>query len=257
MPRTPPVALILYTLREQCAADLPRTLELVREAGFRWVEIAGTHGLTPAEFRRRLDDAGLRACSAHHGLNELDEPDAVTDLAEALGHTRIVMPWTEARTRRDASSLITALSRCAESLADAGLSLCYHNHDFEFQPMPDGDGTQTLWDVLAGCPTLNFEIDLGWAWYAGRDPAELLAACRGRTPLLHAKDLAQRGVPARFTPVGEGGVPWVAVLNAPAAREAEFIIVEQDDLNGMDPGEAIRRSRAGVLAALAEGPSDA
>jgi len=249
MTTTPPVALILYTLRDQCADDLPRTLDLVREAGYEWVELAGTHGLTPPEFRRRLDDAGLRACSSHHGLDQFEALDPVADLADELGYRHVVMPWTEARSPEEFAPVLASLDRAAGNLAERGLRLCYHNHDFEFVPTPGGG---TLWDSLVACEALSFEIDLGWAWYAGRDPAELLGSCRGRVPLLHAKDIARRGEPARFTPVGDGAVPWGEVLTTPAAREAEFVIVEQDDLYGMDPGEAIRRSRAAVLDALGE-----
>ena len=48
----------LYTVREAMAEDADRTLAVLAEIGYRDVELAGTYGMTPAAFRRRLDDAG-------------------------------------------------------------------------------------------------------------------------------------------------------------------------------------------------------
>jgi len=60
-----PVGLQLYSLREQLAKDVPGSLGRVHEFGIRYVELAGTYGMSPDRFRRELDSAGLTAVSGH------------------------------------------------------------------------------------------------------------------------------------------------------------------------------------------------
>src|ERR687896_116946 len=88
------VALELYTVREQAAADFPGTLRAVAEAGYRAVEFAGTHGLAAGELRATLDGLGLRAMGAHIALDRFLE-DAGQAIAEAkeLGCAYAVVPW--------------------------------------------------------------------------------------------------------------------------------------------------------------------
>ncbi len=49
-----PVALQLYTVREDAARDFVGTLEQVAEIGYAGVELAGYGPLTPAELRAKL-----------------------------------------------------------------------------------------------------------------------------------------------------------------------------------------------------------
>ena len=66
----------LYTLRS--LDDLDRILDVVANAGYRWVETVGSHLDNAAEVRAKLDARGLKASSSHVGLAALRErPDAV------------------------------------------------------------------------------------------------------------------------------------------------------------------------------------
>ena len=87
---------------------------------------------------------------------------------------------------------VANFGRWAEQLKAAGLGFAYHNHDFEFDPLPDGDG-DTMFDILVKetDPNLvNFEVDVYWAAHGGLDPAHLLRELQGRIPLIHLKDMA-------------------------------------------------------------------
>jgi sugar phosphate isomerase/epimerase len=244
--KRPRVALMLYTVRDACEADLPGTLAMIREAGYEWVELAGLAGRDAESFRRELDAAGLRACGAHHGLDELREPQRVIDASKTLGYTRAVMPYTETRDREGFTALLAELETAFDALVAGGVELCYHNHDFEFAPF---DGGGSMWQMVEAS-SLSLEIDLGWAWFAGRDPAALIERHKGRTPMLHFKDLASRDGDARYTAVGEGGVPWSDILRANGA--AEFAIVEQDELYGEDLAANIARSYKALDTLLGE-----
>ena len=80
-----PVGLQLYSLRNQFAKDVPGTLDKVRDFGIQYVELAGTYGLTPAEFKKQLDARGLKAISAHFPYEQLR--DHVEDVARDAKNT--------------------------------------------------------------------------------------------------------------------------------------------------------------------------
>src|ERR1700730_2956876 len=59
------IGLQLYSLREQFAKDVPKTLDQVSSFGITYVETHSTYGLTPEKFRTELDSRGLTAVSGH------------------------------------------------------------------------------------------------------------------------------------------------------------------------------------------------
>src|ERR1700712_2270670 len=67
-----PPGIQLYTVRENLPKDTPGTLKALHDIGFREVETAGFGKYSVKEFRGLLDDAGLKAPSAHLNLNAPD-----------------------------------------------------------------------------------------------------------------------------------------------------------------------------------------
>ena len=124
-----------------------------------------------------------------------------------------------------------------------GLRFGFHNHDGELRTLDDG---RTVLDRLLELPPerLFLELDLGWAWFAGVDPVDLVARVAPRAPLVHVKDIAGTSKP-RHVPVGDGDVGYADVL--PAIRElgVEWLLVEQDEADG-SAIDAVRRSYTAV-----------
>ena len=142
--------------------------------------------------------------------------------------------------RRTRSSSGSPRSRRA--CAHAGLRLGFHNHDAELRPLDDG---RTVLDRLADLGDgLFFEVDLGWAWFAGVEPAGLVERLAPRVPLVHVKDLAPHAE-QRFVPVGDGDVGYRELLPAIEGLGIEWLLVEQDETEG-PPLDAVRRSFAVV-----------
>lgn len=223
------IALQLYTLREQTAADMLGTLQRVGEMGYRAVELAGYGNSSPREIRRALDKRGMRAAGAHAGVREWQQVDQVLDALHTLGCGYAVVPSLPADQRRTIAQVRTLceqLNDWAEQCRDAGIRFAYHNHNFEFAPLED----TTIWDVLLAStdPTLvGIELDAYWAQYAGQTPVELIGRLAGRLPLLHVKDMANN--PERNdVPAGSGVLNWGAILPAAARAGVEWYIVEQD-----------------------------
>ncbi|HEX6291917.1 MAG TPA: sugar phosphate isomerase/epimerase [Herpetosiphonaceae bacterium] len=219
------VAVQLYTLRDLTASDMLGTLRQLAQIGYRAVELAGYGNTTPQAIRAELDTLGMRAAAAHVRLDQLEQADGAVEALKTIGCEYVVVPWVGEEHRGSVAQvreLAEQLNRTARRLAQHGLRLAYHNHQFEFAPL---DGT-TMWDLLVAetDPALvDFELDVYWAAYADQDPLALIERHGARLPLLHLKDRAADE--ERDAPVGQGTLPWEPIL---AASRARWYIVEQD-----------------------------
>jgi sugar phosphate isomerase/epimerase len=237
-------ALQLYSVRAAAERDLAAVLEHVGGLGLDGVELAGLHGHEPRQVRAWLDEAGLAVAAAHVGLDDLEtDPLPVYRAVETLGSDLAVVGWlppslSAAVTR----GYVERLDRASRQANAAGLRLGFHTHDAELRPADDGSVLLDL--LLAGAPQLELELDLGWAWIAGRDAAELLRQIGERCRVVHVKDFADRDDRSSFTSVGEGAVPFAELLLG--AGPFDWLVAEQDD--GFEPDElaAAARSAAAV-----------
>ena len=248
LPAAPPIALQLYTLRTLLPDALEPTLHAVHDAGYRHVELAGLHGRTASELRSILDEVGLDVVSAHVPMDRLDaELAGVAEEAKALGYAWVVVPWIapDERAPELVDSLPPKLDAWARFLADKGLKLAYHNHDFEFEI---AQGGTTLFDAIVERtdPSLvSLELDVYWAAVAGHDPSALIGELGERVRLLHAKDRAPDGL---YTNVGQGDLDWITIIDSAKAAGVEAYIVEHDEPPA--PLDDIRVSFAALREAL-------
>lgn len=191
-----PVGLQLYSLRDIFKDNVALGLQLTRNFGFVEVELAGTYGLTPAEFRKRLEWYGLKPIAGHWSYQLWEtNPESVVKEAKALGLRYAGCAWIphqgmfdEATCRKAAS----AFNRAGEVAAARGITFFYHNHGYEF--VPHGDGT--LFDLMVKETKpdwVAYEMDVFWTVHPGQDPVELLRRYPDRWKLFHIKDL-KKGV---------------------------------------------------------------
>jgi len=224
--------LMLYTLRDECVRDFEGTLAAVAALGYEGVELSDLHGHAPDTVRGWLDRLGLVAVGRHAGLEALEHDlPALADELSVLGCDRIALSWIDPpETSAEARAAAARIASLAEAAERNGLRLGFHNHWGELTALDDG---LTLLDLLRALPAerLWLELDLGWAWVAGADPAALLLANAGSCPLVHVKDFRSREG-REFCPVGQGAVGYERVL--PVARTAgvEWLLVEQDEVDG-------------------------
>ncbi|MCW3054482.1 MAG: hypothetical protein JWN14_3652, partial [Chthonomonadales bacterium] len=105
------VGVQLYSVRNECAKDLPGVLEAVAKMGYTGVEFAGYHGRTAAELRKMLDQNHLQCYGTHVDLNALqgDNLEKTAAFCKELDCKFIVVPWLpEARRNSRATILETA-----------------------------------------------------------------------------------------------------------------------------------------------------
>ncbi len=239
----PRIALQLYTIRDALQQDFAATLHRVREIGYSHVEMAGFGTHTAVEVKAMLDDAGLTPTSSHCPIDRLENDiDAALDDIRTLGVKYIICPWLPEERRKDEA----AWRGCARSLAKAGaaarsrgITLCYHNHSFEFVKVGGRYALDLLYDETD--PThVQAELDTYWIRHGGADPAAYIRKLANRCPVLHIKDMADN--PERsFAEVGNGILDWKGIFAAASDSGVEWAIVEQDTCPG-DPFESIRLS---------------
>ena len=187
-----PIGLQLYSLRSQCAKNVTATLDEVRKFGIKYLELAGTYGLTPKKFKTELDAHGLKAVSAHFSYESFrDYPETVARQAKELGLKYAGCAWIphtgdfNEKTCREAAAVF---NHAGEVLAKHGLKFFYHVHGYEFQPYKDG----TLLDLLMAETKpefANFEMDVFWIVFPGQDPVKLLEKYPSRWILMHVKGM--------------------------------------------------------------------
>jgi sugar phosphate isomerase/epimerase len=220
-----PIAVQLYSLREEIQSDLHGVIHRLADIGYVGVEPFG--GLDHHTLAKLLKDHGLVASSAHLGLPIDQNNRAALDAAEAYGIKRIVVPWQpeDRFTTVDGIKQVTdELNEAARFISQYGYELGYHNHWAEVGIVEGRPAYQIMFENLE--PNVFFEIDTYWVRVGGLDPAAVVKEMGSRAPLLHIKD--GPGVRGQaMLAAGEGVMDFPAIIEA-SGGNAEYLIVELD-----------------------------
>ncbi|MEO8823767.1 MAG: sugar phosphate isomerase/epimerase [Ginsengibacter sp.] len=258
-PKKPLIGLQLYTVRDAMAKDPKAALAKVAGIGYNSVEGATYtgdekfYGMSPVEFKQVLKDNGLVMYSSHYRLGEdkmngqemkgtiLHDWDKAIEDATKVGLKYMVCAWLSPEERgtldhykKVADDLNVAGSKCK----NAGIQLCYHNHDFEFEKQ---DGKYPYDILMRTDPNLvKMEMDLYWIKKAGQDPIALFEKHPGRYPLWHVKDM-DKTPQKNFTEVGNGVIDFKEIFKYKSLAGMKYFFVEQDQTPG-DPFVSIKES---------------
>lgn len=223
-----PIGLQLYSVRDDCARDLPGTLAAVARMGYTGVEFYTFNDHKAQDVRTMLDDLGLVCCGAHVGLATLlgDALKRTVEYHQTLGNKYLVVPsLPEERRKSIAAWRETArlFSDLAARVKPHGMLVGYHNHGVEFQQL---DG-QVPFDVFFGAtsPEVIMQLDLGNGMHGGGDMLACLRRYPGRAVTIHLKEYS----PDNMALIGDGGVPWNDVFALCEQQgKTEWYIVEHE-----------------------------
>ena len=233
MSKTLPIAVQVYSVREEAERDFAGTMKKLGEMGYDGVELAGLYGKSAEEIRDSIKAAGLTAISAHVSYDELagDLEKTLQDY-ETIGCRYIVIPWL-GEDRRFGTALyeetIKEIPVISEGCKKHGMTLLYHNHDFEFAKTLDG--TYALDQLYAEVPAdvLGAEPDTCWIKVGGPDPSEWLKKYSGRCPLVHVKDFRRKADGVDLLALGEGEQDFPTLVKTAKECGAQWLVIEQDD----------------------------
>ncbi len=263
-----PVAVQLYSVRDEVGADMASALRKVKEMGYDGVEFAGLFGHSADYIRGLLDAYELEAVSAHVPLAEmLADPEGTFETYAKIGCRFVAVPYVTEERRPGGelwNQMFEEIAMLGEVAKKHGITLLYHNHDFEFQKVDGEYGLDVLYSKVSP-ELLQTELDTCWVNIGGENPAEYIAKYNGRTPVVHLKDFNIEGkLPKHlyaliglndeeeddepssfeFRPVGHGMQNIPAILDASVKSGAQWVVVEQDENTmGLSRMESIKTSR--------------
>ena len=211
------MAVQLYSARtligtpELFAKNHRYVLSRLVQMGFTGAEPAGYdegkfYGMEPAEFKKVMDEAGLRLVSSHTSRplspqqlasgvfsDALPWWDACIAAHKAAGIPRLVMSWSQPLSDETGLRTMAAyLEAIGKRCNDAGIKFGYHSHSHEFKPVA---GTTMMdWFISHTSPeNVFFEMDVYWAVIGGVSPVAYMKKYPGRFELLHIKDQFEIG----------------------------------------------------------------
>ncbi|MFF0339762.1 sugar phosphate isomerase/epimerase family protein [Kribbella sp. NPDC004875] len=223
------LSLQLYTVRGKLEEDFDGTLARIAQIGYTKVEPFGV-----TAFADRLADAlpkhGLSAPTTHAGLLK-DDTAAIYAAAQRLGIATVIDPHTDPARWQSADGIkeiAAGLNQAAKEAAEHGITVGYHNHQFELESKIGGaHGLEILVDNLSD--EVIVEVDTYWAAVGGADVPALLKKFGERVTAIHVKDGDGTLNNKAQVAVGDG---TIAVADILAAAPQALRVVELDDFTG-------------------------
>lgn len=258
-PRRIPIAVQLYSVREDVGKDIDPVLERVAKMGFAGVEFYGNgyakyNGKTK-ELRKKLDDLKLKSEGIHVSTAALrgDGLKQSIETSKILGTRFLIVAGDGDFVDPEKSkALAETFNKAAEALKPLDIACGYHNHTAEFKK----DGDKTYWDLFADRTSKDvvLQLDVGHAAAAGVDPVKLIKKHTGRTGTAHIAPHVGRDEKGRKAIIGQDSIDWKSCIAA--CREVggtEWYVIEQESYpDGKSPMECTEMSLAGFRKIQAE-----
>ena len=262
------VGVQLFSIREDMRKDPQGTLNALAEMGYKYVEHANYigrkfYGWEAKEFKKRLDDLGMKMPSGHTVMGKLHWDDAKNDFtdlwkntvedAAIMGQELVISPSIDMGIRKDKNLLLKYMdifNKSGELCQKSGMRFGYHNHDFEFSEKLEGE---LLYDIMLNNtdPTLVAQqLDIGNMINGGGVPAEVMKKFPGRFVSMHVKDeVPSSAGHEKFesTVLGKGsGQIDVQALVKLGDKEGgtKHFIIEQESYQGLKPLDCMKQNIA-------------
>ena len=221
----------LYSVRSMLAQDPEGTLAMIADAGYAEIEPAYDYGnRTPEQFRKIVDDNGLKVVGSHHNPYDFrgDLAEVTFERAVTLGQKYVGVSYMDGQQTADGyRRMAEEMNRWGEAAKTYGLRWYAHLHDNEFGTDPDtGEVLFDVWLAETDPKLVWFELDLYWILRAGADPVDYIDRYETRFPLFHLKD----GIPTEGieTDLGEGTVDFPGILSHLRNLGSHHFVVERD-----------------------------
>lgn len=237
------VGIIMGTARFMMQNGVEDALIQLKEMGIKHLEGAGTRSMPRAEYKALLDKYGFDVVAGGVSFDKLENADSIRAQIENLkyyGAEYAVCYWIPHNgddfTFADMQKGIEVFNKAGKQFAEAGISLLYHAHGYEFRPYP---GPGTMYDYMMehlDPRYVNIEMDVFWMRNPGQNPAELLRKYPGRFPITHLKDRMKGSVDnlngrqdkERNVVLGTGDVNIAEVMKAAKEVGVKYHFIEDE-----------------------------
>ncbi len=251
----------LYSVRDDMKTDPLSTLKRLAGMGYKHVEHANYvdrkfYGYAAKDFKKILDDLGLKMPSGHTVMRKDHWDDKTKDFADSwkytvedaavLGQLYVISPSLDSNLRKDGDELkrfMEVFNKSGALCQKSGMKFGYHNHDFEFsEKIKD----MTLHDIIMQNTDKDLvihQLDIGNLYNGGATALEVMKKWPGRFQSMHVKDeikAAAGNEKYESTLLGKGIVPVKDVLQlARKSGGTIHFIIEQESYQGKTPLECV------------------
>lgn len=230
-----------FTLRDFCkdTDSFAESLKKVADIGYKTVQISGTCQYDPKWLQKQLKKNGLKCVLTHIAPDKLQNETAkVAEDHDVFGCDRVGLGWFGFDEEKHIDDFIRVYTPVAETLHQNGKYFMYHNHDGEFKKVNGKLVLETLAENMSS-DEMGFTLDTFWVQAGGGDPAQWIERLSGRVPCIHLKDYAYG---RKMAVIGEGNINFDRVFEKAESAGTKYMLVEQDDCNGEDPFDCLKRS---------------
>lgn len=238
------VGIIMGTARYMMQDDVEAGLIKLKEMGIKYLEGAtGNRRMPRAAYKALLDKHGFDVVAGGVNFNHLTNSDSIKNIIENLKFfdaEYAVCYWIphdgDNFTFEDMKKGVEVFNKAGKQFAEAGISLLYHAHGYEFRPYP---GPGTMYDYLMENTDpryVNIEMDVFWMRNPGQNPAALMRKYPGRFPITHLKDRMKGSVDnlngrqdkERNVVLGTGDVNIAEVMKAARETGVKYHFIEDE-----------------------------
>ena len=244
----------LYTVRDfmKDENEIRDTFRKIKSIGYDSIQTGGAISAVPyGTFKALADEAGLEICGSFDDFNLMQEnPEKSMNLHKELGVSIMGMGgygsmvdgvWGY-HSDEEVEKILDAINNVAETIYPHGFRFMYHNHAHEFCRYKD---KTILRHFIENTPAekVLFCLDTFWTQVGGGDVREYIKLLTDRIEILHLKDFGKNNNGFYTAAIGDGNLYWDGIINAARDANVKYFVVEQDDCQGENPFDALRRSR--------------
>ncbi len=254
------IGLQLYSVRDDMKKDPLGTLKQVAQMGYKHVEHANYvnrkfYGYTAKEFRKILDDLGLKMPSGHTVMGKNHWDDTKKDFSDEwkylvedaayMGQKYVISPWMDENMRKTYDDMVRYLdvfNLCGDLCKKSGMKFGYHNHWAEFTEKLNG---MKLFDIMMQKLDVNkvvMQLDIGNMYIGGAKALDVIGQYPGKFELIHVKDEIGNNTPEKFESaiLGKGIIPVKEVLDiCRKTGGTQVYIIEQEAYQGKAPLDCV------------------
>ncbi len=235
----------LWSVKNALAKDPQDVLKQLASFGYTQIEsFEGGKGMfwgmTAADFKKYMDDLGMKIISSHCNIEKDFEQKAAD--AASIGMKYLICPYKgPQKSIDDFKKIADEFNQKGDICKKNGIRFAYHNHDYSFKAI-DGQIPEDVMLANTNADTVDFEMDIYWVVTAGADPVAYMKKYKNRFRLGHVKDRIKNATQADAScTLGEGSIDYTPILKQAKANGMEYFIVEQeryDNTTEMDSAKA-------------------
>lgn len=256
------VGIQLYSVRDDMKKDPLDTLKQLAATGYKYVEHANYvnrkfYGYTAGEFKKVLDDLGLKMPSGHTVMGKQHWDETAKDFTDAwkltvedaatVGQQYVISPWLDESLRKnfdDMKRYMDVFNKSGELCKKSGMKFGYHNHDFEFSVKLDNVKVYDIILKYTDPKLVAQQLDIGNMYGGGGRPLEVLKQYPGRFESLHVKDeikVATGEEKYESAVLGKGIINVKQIIDfARKSGGTSHFIIEQESYQGKTPMASVQ-----------------